>query len=81
MGLLGNILLAPVLGPMKGLMWIAGKVDEEVTHEVYDVDKTLAELGAANASFEQGEITLEAFEEREEELIRRLEVAHARQAA
>ena len=69
MGILTSILLAPVKGPY----WIAKKVHDVAVEELLDEDKVREELRELYTSFEEGKISEEEFESREEELVERLE--------
>ena len=43
-GLLGHTLTAPVLGPIRGLLWLARTIEERAKSELYDEDKIRGEL-------------------------------------
>ena len=36
MGLLGSTLTAPILGPIRGVLWLARMIEEQVNAELYD---------------------------------------------
>ena len=38
-GLIGHTLTAPVLGPIRGLLWLARTIEERAKAELYDEDK------------------------------------------
>ena len=69
MGLLSNILLAPVKGPY----WISKKVHDMAMDEVLDEDAVREKLRELYTEFEKGKISEEEFESREEELVERIE--------
>lgn len=72
MGVLRSLLLAPVSGPMKGTLWVAGKIQETAEREFNDP----AAIRKALASLEQrllaGEISEEGYDAAETELLMRL---------
>jgi hypothetical protein len=73
MGLLDGILLAPILGPIKGLYFVGKKVRDMAIEELMDEDKVRQELRGLYVSLEKGEIDEQEFEDREEELVELLE--------
>ena len=72
MGLIGNILAAPVLGPIRGLLWLARTIEEQVNAELYDEDKIRGELTELELALDLKQIGLADYEAREEALLRRL---------
>ncbi len=81
MGFLTNLLTFPVMGPIKGVMWIAEKVDEQVEKELYDGDKVRGQLMELELRLDLGEISEEEYLEAEEVLLERLRVIRERQAS
>ncbi|GGZ08643.1 gas vesicle protein GvpG [Streptomyces nitrosporeus] len=77
MGLVSAILLAP-LAPVRGVVWVAEKMQGAAEREMYDTGVIRAQLAALNQEFERGEIGVEKFEREEEVLLERLHVAQAR---
>ncbi|MFD9502677.1 gas vesicle protein GvpG [Streptomyces sp. NPDC060035] len=77
MGLISGILLLP-LAPVRGVIWVAEKVNDAADREMYDPGVLRAQLAALNEEFERGNVSLEEFEREEEELLERLHVARAR---
>jgi hypothetical protein len=71
MGLLTGLLTLP-LAPVRGTMWIAERLLDEVERELDDPRTIEAQLLEAEERFERGEITQEEFEVLEDELMRRL---------
>jgi len=69
MGLLDSILLAPVKGPY----WIAKKVHQMAMDELLDEDGAREKLRELYTLFEEGKISEEEFQRREEQLVERLE--------
>ena len=81
MGFLINLLTFPVLGPIKGVMWIAEKVVEQADKEVYDEDKLRGLLMELELRFELGEMAEQEYLAAEELLLARLKVARQRKTA
>jgi hypothetical protein len=71
MGLLTGLLTLP-LAPVRGTMWIAERLLDEVDRELDDPRTIEAQLLDAEERFERGEITQEEFELLEDALMRRL---------
>ena len=80
MGLLANLLLFPLMGPIHGLEFIAGKISEQADEELYNPDRIRQELMALNTAFESGSLTDEAFDMEEALLMERLKEARSREA-
>ncbi|MFF1459521.1 gas vesicle protein GvpG [Streptomyces sp. NPDC058330] len=80
MGLISGILLLP-LAPVRGVAWVAEKVNDCADRELYDPGVLRAQLVALNQEFESGNVSAEEFEREEEELLERLHVAQLRSAA
>ena len=72
MGILGNILTAPVCGPIQGLLWLARTVEEQANAVLYDKDKIRGELAELELALDLKQIGLGEYEAREEVLLRRL---------
>ncbi|MFE1786028.1 gas vesicle protein GvpG [Streptomyces sp. NPDC059506] len=72
MGLLTGILLLP-LAPVRGVAWLAERVNEAAEHELYDPSVLRARLAALNEALDNGEIGTEEFEREEERLLDLLE--------
>jgi len=80
MGFLVDLLAFPVMGPVKGLMWIAEKVAEQADNEIYKPGKIRGQLMELELRLDLGEITEEAYLEVEEILLERLRVVQERNA-
>lgn len=78
MGLLANLLLAPVIGPLKGMLWLAGVIDDQAERTLYDEDGLRVALMELEQRFEAGEIGEDAFEAEEHVLLERLKIARDR---
>ena len=72
MGILFDILAFPVMGPVKGMKWIAEKVDDAVSQTVSNKVKIKEDLLELQMSLEMGKITEEDFEKKEKELMENL---------
>ena len=70
--ILFDLLTAPVLGPIRGVYWLAEKIDEAAEDELLDEDKVRGELLELQMRLEMGEITEEEYEEQEKALVERL---------
>ncbi|MBU0703244.1 MAG: gas vesicle protein GvpG [Chloroflexi bacterium] len=81
MGLLTKLLTLPVMGPIKGIVWIAEKVAEQADKELYDEDKVRGQFMELELRYDLGEISEEEYLAAEEALLERLRVIRERQAA
>ena len=81
MGFLTNLLTFPVMGPIKGVVWIAEKVNEQVEKELYDEDAVRGKLMELELRLDLGEISEEEYLEAEEVLLERLRIIRERQAS
>ena len=67
-----DLLSAPVLGPIRGLVWIAKKLQEQAESELLDEDKVRGGLLELQMRLEIDEITEEEYAEQESVLVGRL---------
>lgn len=81
MGFLTKLLTLPVMGPIKGVTWIAEKVAEQAEKELYDEGKVRGQLMELELRYDLGEISEEEYLAAEETLLERLRVIRERQAA
>ena len=81
MGFLVNLLTLPVMGPIKGIVWIAEKVAEQADKELYDADKVRGQLIELELRYDLGEFGEEEYLAAEEALLEWLRVIRERQAA
>lgn len=81
MSFLIDLLTFPVMGPIKGVVWIAGKVGEQAEKEIYSEGAVRGQLMELELRFDLGEINEEEYMEAEEVLLARLKVIRERQAA
>jgi len=72
MGFVFDLLTSPVLGPIRGVHWLATKVTEVAEGEVLDESKVRGELLELQMRLEMGEITEEEYDEQERVLVERL---------
>ncbi|MFF0473540.1 gas vesicle protein GvpG [Streptomyces sp. NPDC004284] len=79
MGLVTYLLTLP-LAPVRGVVWVAERVAEKAEEEYYDPAPVRRELADLEGRLVEGEIDQETFDEREDELLDRLdEIAAHRQ--
>ncbi|WP_427158188.1 gas vesicle protein GvpG [Aliinostoc sp. HNIBRCY26] len=71
--MLGKILLFPVMGPISGLVWIGEQIQERANTEFDAKENLHKQLLSLQLSFDMGEISEEEFEEKEEELLLRIQ--------
>lgn len=81
MGFLIDLLTFPVTGPVKGIVWIAEKIDEQVERELYDEGAVRGKLTELELRYDLGELTEEDYLAAEDTLLARLKVIRERQAA
>jgi hypothetical protein len=81
MSFLTNLLTLPVMGPIKGVIWIAEKVAEQADKELYDAEAVRGKLMELELRYDLGEISEEEYLAAEETLLERLRVIRERQAA
>ena len=77
MGLISEVLLLP-FAPVRGSAWVIGQVLREAERIYYDPAAVRAELARLEERLEAGEITEEEFDQLEDELLDRLEIASRR---
>ena len=77
MGLLTKLLFFPVTGPVAGIRWSLGKVQQVVEEELTDDTPVKQELMELQMQLELGDITDEQYVEREAELMTRLREVRA----
>ena len=72
MGFVFDLLTSPVLGPIRGVHWLATKVAEAAESEVLDESKVRGGLLELQMRLDIGEITEEEYDEQERALVERL---------
>lgn len=80
MGFLTNLLTLPVLGPIKGVMWVARQVAEQVERELYDEDTVRGQIQELELRYDLEEISEEEYLAAEERLLARLRALRERRA-
>ncbi len=75
MGLLSTLITLPVSGPIKGSLWAARQVHHAAERELNDPGAIRRELARLERVFLAGEITEEAYDDAELELLQRLKDA------
>ncbi|MFC8535904.1 gas vesicle protein GvpG [Streptomyces sp. NPDC057249] len=76
MGLITGLLTLPV-APVRGVVWVAEKLNDAAERELRDPAVLRAQLTVLNQELEAGDITIEEFEREEERLLDRLHAARA----
>ncbi|MCZ1011123.1 gas vesicle protein GvpG [Streptomyces lydicus] len=76
MGLLSQIATFP-LAPVRGVAWVMERALEAAENEYYDPEPIERELAELEQSLLAGEISEEAFDRREDELLDRLDEIRA----
>ncbi|MDQ0407359.1 gas vesicle protein GvpG [Streptomyces sp. NBC_01723] len=74
MGLISEVLLLP-FAPVRGSAWAIRQVMNEAERIYYDPATIRAELARLEEQLEAGEITEEEFDQQEDALLDRLEIA------
>jgi hypothetical protein len=77
MGLLTNILFFPVTGPVAGIKWSLGKVQQVVEDEITDDAPVKQELMELQMQLELGDIDDDEYVRREAEIMARLREVRA----
>jgi hypothetical protein len=80
MGLLFDILAFPLMGPIKGVIWVSEKIVEQADNEFYSEDAIRGKLLELELRFDMGEIAEKDYNELEETLLKRLRIARETQA-
>lgn len=62
-----------VLAPLKGIIFIGNKIDELMQKEISDEGRIKERLMELQLKFEMDEITMEEYDQREEELLNMIE--------
>jgi hypothetical protein len=77
MGLITGLLTLP-LAPVRGVAWVAEQLTDAADRELHDPAVIRVQLAVLNRELEDGNLSVEEFEEEEERLLDRL---HERQSA
>ncbi|MDL5156966.1 gas vesicle protein GvpG [Actinomycetospora termitidis] len=71
MGLFTELLLLP-LAPVRGVVWVAERIEEQVDHRLNDPGVIRAQIDDLDNAFERGEITEEERDAQQDVLLARL---------
>lgn len=71
MGLFSGLLLLP-LAPVRGVVWVGEKIQQQVDHQLNDPAVIRARIDELDEAFERGEITETERDEQQEILLQRL---------
>ena len=77
MGLFTGLLTLP-LAPVRGVIWIAEQIAEEVDRQTFDEAAIRRELLALELEYEEGQIDEDERQAREEALLERLALSESR---
>ena len=80
MGLIRSLLTAPVTGPLKGVMWLAEKLQERAEGEIYNEGAVRGRLMELELMLDAGQITEDEYQEAEDGLVALLAEIRERQA-
>jgi hypothetical protein len=81
MGLLGTLLTFPVSVPLKGVVWLAEKLEERAEREIYNEDAVRGRLLELELLLDMGKITEEEYQVAEDESVALLVEIRERRAA
>lgn len=76
MGLFTGLLTLP-LAPVRGVVWIAEKITDELERELYDEDNIRREMLQLELDYEDGMIGEEERQMKEQDLLERLSMSQA----
>jgi hypothetical protein len=80
MGLFSGVLTLP-LAPVRGLVWVAGQLQDEAESQLYDEDRIRAALLQLELDSDEGLVDESERAAREDDLFQRLAIADARRRA
>ncbi len=72
MGIIFDLLTSPVLGPIRGVHWLAKKVSEAAESELLDEIQVRGKLLELQIRLDMGEVTEEEYDKQERVLVARL---------
>jgi len=67
-----DLLTSPVLGPIRGIHWLAAKIAEAAEGELLDEDQVRNELLELQMRLDTGEISEEEYDEQEKVVVEQL---------
>jgi len=79
-GLIRSLLTAPVTGPLKGVVWLAEKLQERAEGEIYNEGAVRGRLMELELMLDAGQITEDEYQEAEDALVALLAEIRERQA-
>jgi gas vesicle protein GvpG len=78
--MLMDLLTFPLLGPIRAIVWIAARVDEQADSELHDPDRVRSQLEVLQLRHELGEVDEAGYAAAEDELLARLAAIRERDA-
>lgn len=69
MNLVFDVLTAPVLGPIKGIQWLAKEIAQEAERQYLDEGRVRAQLLELQARYDLGEVSEEEYDQQETALL------------
>lgn len=72
MGFVFDVLTSPILGPIRGINWLAKTVHEQAEHEYFDEDRVRAQMLELQARYDLDEVSEEDYDKQETILLERL---------
>lgn len=80
MGILFDILAAPLVGPLKGVKWMAEKVDDVVKQTTSNKEKLKSDMLELSMQLELGKITEAEFAKKEKEILAEMDKLNKEEA-
>jgi len=81
MGLLSDLLLFPITGPVYGMKFVLEQIQAQVNAQMLDEDRVMADLMTIGMQYEMGEVTDEEYESQEAALLEQLNAIRAYKAS
>lgn len=78
MGMLTDVVFAPAVGPLKGVLWLARLIADQAERTLYDEGVIRAALLDLEQQLDAGTIDEAAYEAQETALLARLKIARER---
>ncbi|WP_371345989.1 gas vesicle protein GvpG [Ancylobacter sp. IITR112] len=78
MGVLTDVVFAPAVGPLKGVLWLARLIADQAERTLYDESNIRAALLDLEQRLEAGAIDEDTYEAQETVLLQRLKIARER---
>ncbi|MDQ0301146.1 gas vesicle protein GvpG [Ancylobacter polymorphus] len=78
MGMLTDVVFAPAVGPLKGVLWLARLIADQAERTLYDEGVIRAALLDLEQQLDAGTIDEAAYEAQETVLLARLKIARER---